>query len=53
MNDKFPQVSIERYQTCSILMLNVTSALHHVPLSMVRICLLVAPVETEVDLQLL
>jgi len=43
----------ERYQTCSVLMLSVISALHHVPLFMDRMWLLVAPVETEVDLQLL
>jgi len=46
-------IIIERYQTCSILMLSVISALHHVLLFMDRIWLLVVPVETEVDLQLL
>jgi len=53
MIDKFPLISVERYQTCSILMLSVISALHHVPLFMDRIWLLLVPVETEVDLQLL
>jgi len=38
---------------CSILMLSVISAFHHVPLYMNRIWLLVMSVETEVDLQLL
>ena len=38
------------YQTCSILVLSVISALHHVPLFMGRIWLLLVPVETEVDL---
>jgi len=33
-------------------MLSVISALHHVPLFMDRIWLLLVPVETEVDLQL-
>jgi len=53
MNDKFPLISIERSETCSILMRSVISALHHVPLFMDRIRLLLLPVETEVDLQLL
>jgi len=53
MNDEFPIIIIERYQTCSILMLSVTSALHHVPLFMDRICLLLVSVKTTVALQLL
>jgi len=32
-------------------MLNVVSALHNVPLFMDKICLLLVPVDTEVDLQ--
>ena len=50
MNDEFPLIIIERYQTCSILMLSFISALHRVPLFMDRIWLLLVPVETEVDL---
>ena len=53
MNDDFPLIIMERYQTCSILMLSVISVFHHVLLYMNRIWLLVMPVETEVDLQLL
>jgi len=53
MDDEFPLIIIERYQTCSILMLIVISALHHVPLFMDRIWLLLVPVDTEVDLPLL
>jgi len=53
MDDEFPLIIIERYQTCSILMLSVISALHHVPLFMDRIWLLLVPVDTEVDLPLL
>jgi len=53
MNDKFPLIVIVRCQTCSILMLSIISALHHVPLFMDRIWLLLVPVDTEVDLQLL
>jgi len=53
MNDEFPLIIVERYQTCLILMLNVISALHLVPLFMDRIWLLQVAVETEVDLQLL
>jgi len=53
MNAEFPLIIFERYQACSILMLSVMSALHHVPLFMNRIWLLVVPVETKVDLQLL
>jgi len=34
VNDKFPLISVERYQTWSILDLSVVSALHHVPLLM-------------------
>jgi len=34
MNDEFPLIIMERYQTCSILMLSVVSAFHHVPLFM-------------------
>jgi len=34
MNDDFPLIIMERYQTCSILMLSVVSAFHHVPLFM-------------------
>jgi len=49
MNDEFPLIIIVRYQTCSILMLSVISALHHVPLILDRILLLLVPVETEVD----
>jgi len=49
MNEEFPLIIIVRYQTCSILILSVISALHHVPLYMDRILLLLAPVETEVD----
>ena len=41
MNDEFPPITIERYQTCSILMPSVVSALHHVPLFMDGIWLLV------------
>jgi len=50
MNDDVPLIIIERYQTCSILMLSFISALHHVPLFMDRFWLLLVPVETEVDL---
>ena len=50
MNDEFPLIVIVRYQTCSILMLSVVSTLHHAPLFMDRIWLLLVPVETEVDL---
>jgi len=50
MNDEFPLTVIVRYQTCSILMLSVISALHHAPLFMDRIWLLLVPVVTEVDL---
>ena len=50
MNDEFPLISIERYRTCSILMLSFISALHRVPLFMERIWLLLVPVETEVHL---
>jgi len=50
MNEEFPLIFTVRYQTCSILMLSVISALHHVPLFMDRIWLLLVPVETEVDL---
>jgi len=53
MNDDFPLIIMERYQTCSILMLSVISAFHHVLLYMNRIWMLVMTVETEVDLQLL
>ena len=49
MNGEFPLIIIVRYQTCSILMLIVISALQHVPLFLDRIWLLLAPVETEVD----
>jgi len=44
---------IERHQTCSIFMLSVISALHHVPHFMDIIWLFLVAVETEVDLQLL
>jgi len=47
MNDEFPLIVIEHYQTCSIL-----SALHHIPLFMDKIWLLLVPVEADVDLQL-
>jgi len=50
MDDGFLLIIIKRYQTCSILMLNFISALHHVPLFMDRIWLLLVPVEIEVDL---
>jgi len=43
----------ERYQTFSILMLSVLSALHHVSLFMDRIWFLLVRVESEGDLQLL
>jgi len=49
MNDEFPLITIERYQTCSVFMLSFISALHHIPLFMDRIWLLLVPVETEVD----
>jgi len=51
MNAEFPLITIECYQTCSNLMLSVLSALHHVPLFMDSIRLLVVPVETDVDLR--
>jgi len=49
MNDELPLIAIERYQTCSNinLMVSVVFAIHH------RIWLLLVPVETDVDLQLL
>jgi len=50
MKDDFPLIIIERYQTCSVLMLSVVSAFHHDPLFMDRIWLLLVPVETDVDL---
>ena len=50
MNQEFRLIVTVRYQTCSILMLSVIPALHHAPLFMDRICLLLVPVETEVDL---
>jgi len=53
MNDGFPLIIIESHQTCSILMVSVVSAFHHVPLFVDRIWMLLVPVETEVDLQLL
>jgi len=53
MNDEFPLIIIERYQACSIHMLTVIPALHHFPLFMDRIWLLVVPVKTAVALQLL
>jgi len=62
MNDEFLLIVIERCQTCPILMLSGISALHaecrrvwhhHVPFFMDRICLLLVPVEIEVDLQIL
>jgi len=41
MNDEFRLIIIERYQTCSnSRAVNVMSALHHVPLFMDRIWLL-------------
>jgi len=49
MNDEFSLIIIARYQTCPLLMLSVISALHHVPLFMDRIWLLLVPVEVEVD----
>jgi len=49
MNDEFHANIIVRFQTCSVLMLSVISALHHVQLLMDRILLLLVPVETEVD----
>jgi len=49
MNGEFPLIIIVRYQTCSILMLIVISALQHVPLFIDIIWLLLVPVETEVD----
>jgi len=52
-NDFLLVIIIIRYQTCSILMLSVVSAFHYVPLFMDRIWLLLVPVETDVDLQLL
>jgi len=53
MNDEFLLIIIERYQTCSILMLSVICALHHVPLLMERTWLLLVPFKTAVALQLL
>jgi len=53
MNDEFPLIVIERYQTCSVLLLSVISAIHYVSLFMDRIWLLPVPVETVGDLQLL
>ena len=55
MNNEFPLLVIERYQTCSILTLSVISTLHRVPLFMDRIwlLLLLVPFETEVDQNLL
>ena len=49
MNDEFPLIIIVPYQTCSILMLIVISALQNVPFFIDRIWLLLVPVETEVD----
>jgi len=49
MNGEIPLIVIVRYQTCSILMLIVVSALQHVPLFVDRIWLLLVSVETEVD----
>jgi len=49
MNGEFPLIIIVRYQTCSILMLIVISALQHVPLFIDRNWLLLLPVETEAD----
>jgi len=46
MNDEFPLIVIVLNQTCSILMLSVISTLHHAPLFMDRIWLLLVPVET-------
>jgi len=53
MNDEFLRIIIERYQTCSILMLSVISARHHVPLLWILFCCYLVPVETEVYMQLL
>jgi len=56
MNDEFPLIIIARYQyqTRTILVLSIISALHHVPLFIMdTIWLLLMPVESEVDLQLL
>jgi len=47
MNDEFPLIIIERYQACSIHMLTVISALHHVPFFMDRIWLLLVAVKTD------
>ena len=49
MNDEFPVIIIVGHQTCSMFVLSVISALHHVQLFMDRILLLLVPVETEVD----
>jgi len=49
MNDEFRLIISVRYQICTILMLSVISALHHVQRFMDRIWLLPVPVETEVD----
>ena len=48
MNDEFP-LGVDRNQTYSILMLSVISTLHHVPLFMDRMWLLLVPVEIKVD----
>jgi len=53
MNDEFLLFIIECYQMCSILMLSIISVLHHVPLSVDRIWLLLVTFETEVDQKLL
>ena len=53
MNDEVPLIIIERYQTWSILMPSVVSELLHAPLFMDWKWLLLAPVETGVDRQLL
>jgi len=54
MNDELPLIIIiERYHMCSLLMLSVISAFHHVSLFMDRIWLLLVRVETEGGLQLL
>jgi len=50
MNDEHPLIIIVHYPTSSVLMLSVISTLHHGPLFVDRIWLLLVPVETEADL---